>query len=251
MRVSQDSFHAALFGAAQPAPKGLSDGVGQPAGRRFDVYRNNVAASLTDALEVGFPAVQSLIGHDRFKTVAGQFLRTHPPETPMLMHYGAAFPEFLEEFQPLADVRYLADVARLEQAQRKAYHAADAPPVPPDRIASIPPEALGDVVVTLAPALQVIRSAWPVHAIWRFATEQGAPKPPAVAQDVLITRPEFDPVLTLLPAGGANFIAALKDKTPLANAVDHATQVAPGFDLQTMLAVLLQQNAITDIITTE
>jgi len=251
MRVSQDSFHAALFGAAQPAPKGLSDGVGQPAGRRFDVYRNNVAASLTDALEVGFPAVQSLIGHDRFKTVAGQFLRTHPPDTPMLMHYGAAFPAFLEGFQPLTHVGYLADVARLEQAQREAYHAADAPPVPPDRIATIPPEALGGVVVTLAPALQVIRSAWPVHAIWRFATEQGAPKPPAVAQDVLITRPEFDPVLTVLPAGGAAFIAALRSDTPFATAMDNATHADSEFDLQTMLAVLLHQNAITDIITTE
>ena len=251
MRVSQDSFHAALFDAARPAPKGLSDGDGQPAGRRFDVYRNNVAASLTDALEVGFPAVQSLIGRDRFKTVAGQFLRAHPPETPILMQYGAAFPAFLERFQPLAHIRYLADVARLEQAQREAYHAADAAPVPPDQIATIPPEALGEVVITLAPALHVIRSAWPVHNIWRFATEHGAPKPHAVAQDVLITRPAFDPVLTILPAGGASFIAALHSSAPLATALDKATHAAPGFDLQTMLAVLLHQNAITDIIMPE
>jgi len=247
MRVSQDSFHAALFGAAQPAPKGLSDGVGQPAGRRFDVYRNNVAASLTDALEVGFPAVQSLIGHDRFKTVAGQFLRTHPPDTPMLMHYGAAFPAFLEGFQPLTHVGYLADVARLEQAQREAYHAADAPPVPPDRIATIPPEALGGVVVTLAPALQVIRSAWPVHAIWRFATEQGAPKPPAVAQDVLITRPEYDPALHVLPQGGAAFVAALLAGNTLAEACDAGASDAEAFDLSAMLRLLLQGGAITAV----
>lgn len=251
MSVTQESFHAALLGATQPVPKGLSDGAGHPAGRRFDVYRNNVAASLTDALEVGFPAVQSLIGHDRFKTVAGQFLRTHPPDTPMLMQYGAAFPAFLEGFQPLAHIGYLADVARLEQAQRQAYHAADAAPLPPDQIATIPPKALGDAIITLAPALQVIQSAWPVHAIWRYATEQGAPKPPAVAQDVLITRPEFDPVLTVLPAGGAAFIAALHSGAPFATALEKASYAAPGFALQTMLAVLLHQNAITDIITTE
>jgi hypothetical protein len=110
---------------------------------------------------------------------------------------------------------------------------------------------LGDVVITLSPALKVIRSTWPIHAIWRFATEQGTPKPPAIAQDVLITRPEFDPVLTVLPAGGASFIAALHGGAPLATALDKATQDAPDFDLQTMLAVLLHQNAIIDIITTE
>lgn len=251
MSVTQARFHSALFNTARPVPLGLNDGIGQPAGRRFDVYRNNVAASLTEALEAGFPAVQSLIGRDRFKAVAGQFLRTHPPNTPMLMYYGAAFPEFLEDFQPLAHIGYLVDVARLEQAQREAYHAADAAPVPPDQIATIPPETLGDVMDTLTPALKVIRSTWPIHAIWRFTTEQDAPKPPAIAQDVLITRPEFDPVLTVLPAGGAAFITALHSGVTLDTALDTATQDAPDFDLQTMLAVLLHQNAIIDIITTE
>jgi len=68
---------------------------------------------------------------------------------------------------------------------------------------------------------------------------------------VLITRPEFDPVLTVLPAGGAAFIAALRSDTPFATAMDNATHADSEFDLQTMLAVLLHQNAITDIITTE
>lgn len=36
-------------------------------GRRFDVYRNNVASSLTDALEVGFSAIAKLVGQRNFR----------------------------------------------------------------------------------------------------------------------------------------------------------------------------------------
>ncbi|MCR9114506.1 MAG: DNA-binding domain-containing protein, partial [Rhodobacteraceae bacterium] len=101
MIVDQTEFHDALLDAARTVPEGLQDGQGRPAGNRFSVYRNNVAVSLTEALEVSFPAIVKLIGEENFKKVAGLFLRRHPPTTPMIMYYGAEFPAFLEPFEPL------------------------------------------------------------------------------------------------------------------------------------------------------
>jgi uncharacterized protein len=47
----QAGFAAALMDPARPAPEGLR----QPAGRRFDVHRNNMTVALIAALETAFP----------------------------------------------------------------------------------------------------------------------------------------------------------------------------------------------------
>ncbi len=60
----QSAFRAAILDADRPAPPDLQDGLGRPAKRRFNVYRNNVAVSLTEALEAGFPAVARLLGEE-------------------------------------------------------------------------------------------------------------------------------------------------------------------------------------------
>lgn len=246
MRALQTRFHDALLDSTQPVPPDLRDGAGLPAGRRFDVYRNNVAASLTEALELGFPAVRSLIGQDNFKTISAVFLRRTPPSDPRMMLYGKEFPAFLDAFEAVSHIPYLADVARLEQAQREAYHAADAPAFSPGTLAQLAPEDLATARFGIAPAVRLVRSRWPVHDIWRFASDHTAQKPAAKPQDVLVTRPAFDPDLQVLPGGGAAFLTALMAGHPLGRACD-AGASNPAFDLSEMLALLLQGNAITDV----
>jgi len=246
MTPSQSAFHAALLDSSQPVPDGLSDGNGRPAGRRFAVYRNNVAASLTDALETSFPVIAKLIGPENFRKTAGTFLRQHPPRNPMMMSYGADFPAFLETFAPLQHLGYLPDTARLEQALRTAYHAADATPADPAILQTLPPEALAQTRFTLAPATQLIPSRWPIHAIWAFNMEDG-PKPQPGPQTVLITRPDYDPQMTPVSPGTAGFITAIQTGATLAEATDTATTTDPEFDLSPALSLLLGTQTITAI----
>lgn len=246
MSVDQTRFHDALLDAARDIPAGLSDGQGHPAGRRFSVYRNNVAVSLTEALELSFPAIRKLIGEDNFRKVAGLFLRQHPPSTPMIMYYGDEFPDFLQSFTPLSSIGYLPDVARLEQALRESYHAADAPPADAGVLQKLAPEDLAQVRMTLAPSIRLVRSPWPIHAIWAYNMEDGAPKPQEGAQNVLITRPKFDPLAAPVADGTATFIQALQSDRPLADAAE-AAATDSNFDLAQALALLLDGCAITDI----
>ena len=242
--TSQAAFRSALLDAAEPVPSGLTDGQGRPAGRRYAVYRNNIAVSLREALATGFPAVEKLIGAENFAHVAGDFLRRTQPASPLMMHYGAGFPEFLADTAALGHIGYLADIARLELALRRSYHAADAGPADPAILQQLDEDALMAARMILAPAVEVVRSPWPILSIYDFTMTPGAPKPQPNAEDVIILRPEFDPQPHLLPIGGATFVAALGQGSPFGAAVEVA---GDAFDLGATLSLLLQGGAITTI----
>lgn len=245
--VSQPGFTQALFDPTRPVPEGLVDPQGRRAGKRFDVYRNNVTLSLIEALKKSFPAIHSLLGEDNFSQLAVIFLRAHPPKVPILMYYGDEMPAFLEGFAPLASYPWMGDLARLEQAIRESYHAADASPIEPARLQNLPPERLLAARLTLAPSLRLIRSRWPVLSLRRRQLEDGAPEPEPRGEAVLITRPEFDPVEQLLPPGGATFILALQDGARFGDAFDRAQSAIADFDLSAVLAMLTAGGAITDL----
>lgn len=240
----QTAFHAALLDPAAAIPAGLTDGAGRAAGRRYGVYRNNVAVSLRDALETAFPAIAKLIGTQNFHHIAGIYLRNAPPDTPILQQYGAGFPKFLETFEPLAKLPYLGDVARIERAMRLSYHAADSTPADTARLQDLSQDALMSVRLTLAPSLRVLRSAFPAFDIWAYNMRPGAPKPRPQAQDTLILRADFDPVPHLLGSGAHSFVQAIAADDPLGAALAAAGE---NFDLGATLGLLLSGNAITQI----
>ncbi|MBM7069441.1 DNA-binding domain-containing protein [Actibacterium sp. 188UL27-1] len=246
MTVGQDIFRAAVLDPAAMAPAGLVDPQGRPAGKRFDVYRNNVAVSLTEALGQAFPIIRKLVGQTNFQILAGTFLRVHPPKDPLVALYGDDMPAFLEGFESTRNLPYLPDMARLECAMRRSYHAADSIPADLNGLGAMDPAQLMATHLTLSPATRLIRSKWPIHGIWRANTEKDAPKVQMSADDVLITRPDYDPQPILLPPGGGAFIAQLRTE-PLGSAFEAAQADAPDFDLTTTLGLLIAGNAIAHV----
>lgn len=239
----QTTFTAAIFDPERPAPAGLIGPDGKGAGKRFDVYRNNVAVGLTDALLAAYPAVAKLVGDAFFQAMAGVYLRAHPPQSRMMKDYGDGFPAFLKGFPPAQSLGYLPDVARLEAARRRAYHASDAAPIDPQILAQIAPDTLPQLRFTFAPAVQMITSKWPALSIWRANMEDGE-SPKSAPEEILIARPEFDPVQALLPTGGVAFLNILQKGEPLGTALAIAP---PGFDLSQTIGALIQTGALTHI----
>ncbi len=235
--MTQSTFISALLHPDAPVPDGLSDGKGRPAGRRFAVYRNNVAVSLTEALQAGFPATYRILGDANFNTIAGGYLRASPPSNPMIHAYGDGFDRYLAGIAPLADMPWLPDLAALELALRHAYHAADGIPLPADALARTAPAKLPALHLHLAPATQVICTPHPLLSI--RAQALGMPRPEDTGE-VLIARPAYDPVAIPLPVGAAPFIKALCHM-PLGPAMEAATE---GTDLTTTLALLFQNEAL-------
>ncbi|KJZ20582.1 HvfC/BufC N-terminal domain-containing protein [Loktanella sp. S4079] len=242
MTVSQSSFQAALLDPSLAAPNGLCNPDGQQASKRYDVYRNNVAVSLTDALVAGFPVLHKLVGDQFFRAMAGVYLRKHPPKSPLMMYYGEEMPQFLRRFQPAQSLKYLPDIAKLEIAMRRAYHAADATPIDPQRLSEIAPNQLLSSRVRLAPALAIIRSDYPIHAIYLANTTADAPAPIMRPETVLVTRPNLDPEIHLISQASASCIATLMQGSPLGETLTDET-----LDLGATLSLLLGQSAVTEI----
>lgn len=247
MTVTQNQFRSAIFDPASAVPVGLSDGTGKPAGKRFNVYRNNVVVSLQEALRDAFPTVQTLLGAQNFAGLSDLFLRAHPPSDPRMMHYGAEFPEFLDTLPQLAQMPYLGDMARLDQARRKSYHAADSTALDPAIFADLPPERLATASLECAPATRLLQSDLPVFDIWRIVSDSSAGAPASGPQDILITRPEYDPGVHLLPSGGAAFLLRQKSGEPLGTTLAAMETEFPDFDFAALLGLLLQSAALTKL----
>ena len=249
----QPSF-AAIFaqGLADPERATPADVVGprgKAAIKRYNVYRNNVTVSLINALAATYPAVQRITGVEFFRAMARFHVRAIPPTSPLLFEYGRDFPAFIEAYEPAQDIPWLADTARIERAWLDAYHSADAPPLSPEALAAVPSDRLGDLVFTAHPAARIVRSAYPAVAIFAMNRVEGAitPLQSSTAEDALITRPDMEVAVRLLPPGGAAFLKALIDGEPLGTAAATAIAETPSFDLAANIAGMIEAGVITTI----
>jgi len=246
---TQTMFAQALTTPETGIPQGLAAWSGGTCERRFNVYRNNVTVGLLGALASRFPVAEKIVGEGFFAAMASEFVRHHPPRSPLLLSYGDEFAEFVASFEPAAAVAYLPDVIRLERARSRAYHAADATPLDPNSLATTDPAKLGDLVFEPHPAMSVLRSPHPVVTIWAMNAgeiELG-PVEGWCGEDALIVRAHLSVEVHRLPPGGAAFIEALATGMSLAGSVAAASAAAPAFDLSANLAGALQTGAFRSV----
>ncbi|TCD11412.1 DNA-binding domain-containing protein [Oricola cellulosilytica] len=238
-------FRAAILNPAAERPTSITGPNGKQAVRRFNVYRNNVTVSLIDALADIFPVVQRITGKSFFRDMAREFVRAHPPSSPLLFEYGHNFASFMETFEPAARMPYLADVARVERCWLTAYHAADTATLAPARLGEIPPDLLGDTGFAPHPATGLVRSKFAVVEIFDANRNQenvGRIRA-GIPQDALVTRPGHDVAVTRLPDGQGAFFGRLIAGGTLAEAAEAGANEAGGFDITEAIGALISTGA--------
>lgn len=243
----QRGFAAALLDAALPVPFGLVGPDQEPSPKRFAVYRNNVVVGLTETLKAAFPAVHRIVGAEFFQAMARSYVVAEPPTSPILLDYGAGFPEFIREFQPAAVLPYLADVARIERAWTEAYHAPEASPIDPTALAALAPEEFPAVRFQLHPSTRLVRSQFPALTIWQMNIGDGVPAPVDLAaggEDVLVVRALADVEVRLISGGSFEFVQALADGASVLAAMKAALTADHRFDLSANLSGLMQAGAL-------
>lgn len=243
----QQAFAAGLLAAHNACPPGLSAWNGSDPGRRFAIYRNNVMVSLIDALADTYPVTRMLVGEECFRGMAGRFARSNPPRTPVMAHYGAGFAEFIGGLPSTAELRYLADLARLEMLRVEAFHAADHIP----RLLG-DPERLPAARFTLHPSLRLLSSPYAVVSLWAAHQQDDVDTALAtldwtLAESALVMRFELSVEIHRVSVGAALFIGHLQQGFGLGAAVERAQAQEPAFDPTAALKLLLHGGALIGI----
>lgn len=234
--ATQNAFADALLHADQPVPDGITTARGGADAVRFAVYRNNVFVGLTRALAQQFPVTERLVGTEFFMAMARVYAQDHKPVSPLIFEYGHDFPDFIAKFHPAQALVYLSDVARLDAAWMRAYHAADATPLGVTALAAVAPGALPGLRLVPHPSAEVVQSLHPIGSIWSahqrdMVTPVNAWHPEAV----LVVRPAMTVNVHILPAQDATFATSLFKGATLGEAADAALAADPAFDFGTAL----------------
>lgn len=236
-------FETALRGGALPA--GLTARDSAEVERCFAVYRNTLATGLSTALASRFPVIRQLLGDEFFAALARLYAEADRPASPILAAWGAGFAAFLDGFPPLSGYPYLGDVARIEHARGLAFHAADASPVDPARLAGADP---GRVRLRLHPAVRLLDLAHPAVSIWARHQPGGAALPVAQGPEtaLILRDPAFQVPVRPVAAGDAALLRGLLAGQRLSAAAAAAQAATPGHDPQPLLVGLMRAGAIID-----
>ncbi|WP_079228562.1 DNA-binding domain-containing protein [Pseudomonas putida] len=232
----QDAFVAALQG--RPAP-GLAALTEQAA---FAVYRNTVMAGCVEALCANFPSILTLVGRQWMEAAAADYARQAPPGDTRLIHYGAAFADYLEQLQAQHGLPYLAEVARLDACWNEAFSALDEPCL---NLAGLAGMTAGDLARSVLRPRGNARWHWceqhPAYSLWRCGREQldWADDHPWAGEGVLFVGSPEGVCHQPLEKGGCAFLQACAARQPLEKASQFAQLTQPDLDFTDLLGRLL------------
>ncbi|EEG09257.1 HvfC/BufC N-terminal domain-containing protein [Pseudogulbenkiania ferrooxidans] len=215
------------------------------------VYRNNYRVGLIDTLAYAYPVLGQLVGEEFFRALAREYVKHHASHSGNLHRYGAALGDFLDSFEHVRHLPYLADVARLEWRVHHSYYAADSTTPDLAVLATLEPERWGELRFELADDVAVVASSWPIATLWlAHQPDSGVPLPERLgdsAETALVTRSAGTVSVERLDSAPAAFLLALQQGVTLEAATDAALRLGPSFDLQALLGQLLQRNLLSSI----
>jgi hypothetical protein len=187
------------------------------AARGVSAYRANGQALAARALAAAFPTVAALLGDEALTALAAAHWQQHPPQAGDIARWGTDLPPALAADPQLAELPYLADVARLDALVAACELAPDAPPITPDGLALLAHPDAAEGHLRLLPGTALLPSAWPVASIWHGhqpdAPDGLAPARAALARGdgeaALVWRAGWRARVAALAPGDAAFTAAL------------------------------------------
>ena len=215
---------------------------------RVKVYRNNVRAMFTGALERTYPVLRQRVGEDYFAQLAAEYRLEHPSRSGDLHWIGSRFPEWIGTRMAGTEYAWLAGLAQLEWACEKVLVSEWLPPAPADSLARLHPEELAGARLVLQPGLRTVDSTFPVWSVWQ-ANQPGSSgemiEDSLGPQQVAVAQESDGLALHSLPADQFRFVVQLAAGRTLEDALD--VSVLPVGRLGETLAWLFSAGLVTEV----
>jgi uncharacterized protein len=236
----------------KPVPAALAQfaGDGKTVAGRIALYRGNVLAARSKALQAAYPVIAKIVGEEFFGGLARAYMQAHPSTSGDLNGFGAELSRFIAGFKPADDLPYLADVARLEWALHTAHYAADRDAFDLAAFAAIPADRHAALRFVFHPAAAFLQSDYPLARIWEVHQDEYAGEfsvdfdaGPCYA---VVQRPQWKAEARGIDAAGFAFLHELARGETLGAAVEAAFSLKPDFDLGDALQDAIAHRLIVD-----
>lgn len=209
------------------------------------IYRNTSLAGACQALADNFPVVRELVGEALFEALAVDHARECPPTSPVLALYGAEFAIWLARQPIVAEITYIADVARCERMHIEALFAADAPTLAISDIALIASDRLAALRLKPHPAARIDWLATPAMPIW-LAHQDDVTEEIVIEWEpggALFTRPRNHVLARVLTRPAHRLLSGLRMGETLGEAAECARSLYPETDIGAEFAQLVETGA--------
>jgi hypothetical protein len=179
---------------------------------RLGAYTGGYPARVEEALAEAYPALRHVCGASTFHALVHRYLPSVPAGIYNLSDVGTNLPAFLARDELARQVPLSIDLARLELAVQRAFHATLEPPFDPAPLAAWTLDDWDVAVVRFQPGVTLVHSPWPIHDVWEARTRpreaidivvEGRP------QSVLVHRIDVRVVTAVITFAEATVLEAL------------------------------------------
>lgn len=231
--------------------------------RGINIYRKNLLANAQRALSITFPTIFKLLDSDVSKNLVQQFLKLCPPDQGDWAQWGEEFLHFIGVNQIAHDYPYLTDCAELDWHLHRALNGKDQTLeyVSLALLGSAEPE---NISIILNQNIALIETKFPLKDIFNAhhhpqqlqrenAMEQAKAALTALrlttaskAHTVMVSRPEFQPKVTILTDSEAEFLLCLNAGKSLAESLNAVSRYHD-FSFEKWLIAAIEENLISYI----
>ncbi len=163
-----------------------------------------------------------------------------------LANYGEDFQNFIARFKHTENLPYLPDVANLEWAWHRAFHAADETRLDTERLAEVPESDKGQIIFKLPRSASLISSEYPINHIWQVNQDDYMGDQTVDLNeggvDLLVWRKDYDMHIDTLDAGEWSLLKDIQQQRPFSSLCNKETD----YEIDALLPHCVQHGWITD-----